>query len=190
MMPSRVYPSWRQVCLFDCRSLAFLAPESDMGTNRLSKFGGGNEQGDEPGPVLSALQVLLEERPVAPLELPVLPGAEGHVGDPEDLVPVGREGHLEHSVSEEELGGELGVELVHGALGEDFSNHPGGELDLVHGPVVLGVDVATRHGVEALVRPLHHALDDAGAGAVLAGRHVPGEFGHIHSFAVALDRPI
>lgn len=39
MMPSRVYPSRRQVGLFDCQSLAFLAPESDLGTKGLTKEG-------------------------------------------------------------------------------------------------------------------------------------------------------
>ena len=38
MMPSRVYTSRRQVCLFDCRSVAYPAPESDLGTKGLTKL--------------------------------------------------------------------------------------------------------------------------------------------------------
>ena len=135
------------------------------GTARLC---GGGEGGEEPGSILGPFQVLLQEVPVVPLELPVLPGAEGHVSDPEDLVPVGGERHLEEGVGKQELAGEFGVQSVGWALGEDLSQHPAGELDFVHGPVLLGVRLAAGHRVEALVGPLHHPLDHAGARAVLA----------------------
>ena len=151
------------------------------------RLGGGGEVREEASPVLSALQILLQKVPIVPLELAVLPGAEGHVGDPEDLVPLGGEGHLEEGVGEEEFAGELGVEPVRGALREDLGDHAAGKLDLVHGPVFLGVHLAAGHWIEALVGPLHHALNHAGAGAVFPGRHVPGEFGNVQRLAVALD---
>ena len=66
---------------------------------------GGGEVGEEASPVLSTLQILLQEIPVVPLELTVFPSTEGHVGDPEDLVPFGGEGHLKEGVGEKEFAG-------------------------------------------------------------------------------------
>ena len=169
-----------------------LLARSGWGTRfgRIVLDGGvGGEVGEESGPVLGSLQVLLEERPVIPFQLAILPSTEGHVSHPQNLVPVRGEGHLENSVSEQELTSQLGVEFVRWALRQNLADHAGGKLHAVEGPVVLGVGVAAGHGVEALVRPLGHALDHAGAGAELAGAHVPGELRHVHGLSVALDGP-
>ena len=56
--------------------------------------GVGSEVGEESGPVLGSLQVLLEERPVVPFQLTILPSTEGHVSHPQNLIPLGGKGHL------------------------------------------------------------------------------------------------
>ena len=67
----------------------------------------------------------------------VLPSAEGHVGDSENLSPLRGEGHPEHCVQEQEFFGDFRVELVDGALRDDLANHPADKLGAVKGPVIL-----------------------------------------------------
>ena len=84
---------------------------------------GGGEVGEESGPVLGTLQELLQERPVIPFQLAIFPSTESHVSDLQDLVPVRGERHLQDSVGEQELAGQLGVQFPGWTLGENLANH-------------------------------------------------------------------
>ena len=159
---------------------------------RLVRDGGrvGSEGRQEAGTVLRSLQVFFQEIPIVPFQLSIFPGAEGHVGHLQNMVPVGGETHHHASVEEEKLACQLLVEFLRGALGQSFSQHAAYKLDFIQSPVILGDNFAASHDVDTFVWPLGGPLDDACPGAELSRAHMLGQLGYIHGLTIASDGPV